>query len=179
LHDTSVEDGTAVSTVRDRTHLPLGVFSILLGLGAGYLAVGYGMGSVRDMGAGFFPVAIATLLVGLGLLVIVRGGRDLSAEERTVPAASPRERRDHLLRLVRVLATTLGGLLAFALMLQPAGMVASVIALVGIVSLGHPGPKPLPVLVLAVGLAAFSAIVFVVLLKVQIGIWPQFLSGVR
>ena len=154
MHDTSVEDGTPVSTVRDRTHIPLGIFSILLGLGAGYLAVGYGTGSVRDMGAGFFPVAIATLLVGLGLLVIVRGGRDLSAEERTVPAATAEEQREHALRILRVLGTTLGGLLVFTLMLQPAGLVASVIALVGLVSLGHPGPKALPVLVLAVGLAA-------------------------
>jgi len=169
-HD--VRSPEAAATAKDATHIPLGLFAIVLGLGAGYVAWGYDLGSVVDMGAGFFPFAIAVILVCLGIGVIVRGGSDLPPEEAVVPAMTPAERRASLMHVLRVLGATLGGLLVFALILDPAGMVVSVMVLTGIVSLAHPGPKPGPVLALAVGLAAFSSIVFVSLLKVQVTIWP-------
>lgn len=166
-------EGRAPDMVPDRTHIPLGIFSILLGLGVGWRAIDYGVGSFRDMGPGFFPLACAVLLLVLGTIVILRGGRDLPEDELLVPRLSAEARRAHVLRVSRVLGATLGGLAIFALILQPAGMVVSVIALVCIVSLAHPGPRLLPVLALAVGLSIFSALVFVVALRVQVSIWPE------
>ena len=165
-------DISSGETVRDSTHIPLGVFSILLGSITGYLAWSYDIGRVTDMGAGYFPFVISIMLVLLGIAVLMRGGDDLPAAESRVSAVSAGERKLQLLRTLRVLGSALGGLVVFALILKPAGMVVSVIALVGIVSFAHPGPKFWPTLVLAFGLAAFSAVVFVILLKVQIGIWP-------
>lgn len=154
---------------RDLTHIPLGLFSIALGLGTGITAWGYGVGSLREMGPGFFPLGISVLLVLLGLTVLVKRGRDLSdadLSEVDAESAAP------LLRKAQVLGSVLGGLLVFALMLDHAGLFVSVVVLAAISSLGHPGPKPLPILALGLGLAVFASVLFVVVLGLNIRVWP-------
>lgn len=159
-------------TAGDRSHIPLGLFSIATGAVTGTAAWGYGLGTLREMGPGFIPFVVSGLLMLLGGLTILRRGADLPPDAATVPLLSPAERRRERAEVLRVAASVLGGLTLFGLMLEPAGLPLSVFVLVVVASLAHPGPRPGPVLALAAGMAVFSTLVFVTLLKVQVGIWP-------
>ena len=46
---------------------------LALGLGAGYLAHGYGLGSLRRPGPGLWPLAVSVLIVALALILLAVG----------------------------------------------------------------------------------------------------------
>jgi len=75
---------------------------LVLGLLYGALAVGEGLGSVGDTGAGFFPFVVALVLVAASGTVLVRSRRD------TVPAAEEDDDGDvHWWRIAGVLGAAL------------------------------------------------------------------------
>lgn len=107
-------------------------------------------GTARRMGSGYFPTVLAGLLCLIGLVLIVRSFW-IQLEPIGILALKP-------------LAIVLGSALLFAALLQPAGFVIAATASVLLCCLAAPDPKILSSLLLAVGLAAGSAFVFVVLL---------------
>lgn len=52
-----------------------GLFYLAIGAIALAVAPGYGIGTAARMGAGYFPLALGIMLVGVGLLAILRGFR--------------------------------------------------------------------------------------------------------
>ena len=133
---------------------------LFIAFGALALWVGheYAMGTSRRMGPGYFPAMLGWILCGLGLIVAVRG---LIIEGETVPRGA--------LRPFLVLV----GILAFALLLQPAGLVVATLVLIVISSLGGYEFKLLEVGATSVVLIVFSIFVFVWGLGLQFSIWPQ------
>lgn len=105
----------------------------------------YALGSLRRMGPGFFPVVLGVLVAGFGLALLIpalfRRG------EAPVPA-------------VRPLLTILAAGLAFALLVEPFGMVPATVALVAIAALAERDFRPLRTAILAVALAAMAVTVF-------------------
>ena len=123
---------------------------VVVGLGAGYLiiAIGYPMGTVVRMGAGFFPVALGVLLTGLSR----------RAEKTAVE-----------LRL-RPFVMILGGILAWALLVDRIGFLPATAILVLSCALVERETTWRSALMLTAGLCAFGWLIFIVGLKIPMSV---------
>lgn len=131
--------------------LALGIFGMVE-------AMDYRLGELRNIGPGAFPLAVSTLLVVSGLLiaaegtVAIRADRDQSAE--TAP--------------VRVVIFIAAGLLAFAFLMPRFGLLPAIAACVGLSAFADGSLRLWQVALLAAAVAAFCAVVFVVLLNLPL-----------
>ncbi|MEP0278100.1 MAG: tripartite tricarboxylate transporter TctB family protein [Nitratireductor sp.] len=130
---------------------------VVVGLGAGYLiiAIGYPMGTVVRMGAGFFPVALGVLLTGLGAVLAWQSRR---AEKAAVE-----------LRL-RPFVMILGGILAWALLVDRIGFLPATAILVLSCALVERETTWRSALMLTAGLCAFGWLIFIVGLKIPMSV---------
>jgi hypothetical protein len=117
------------------------------------------MGSARSMGPGYFPRLLAWLMLGLGAAICVRA---VVASRRPLPPVE-----------VLPIGLVLGGLTAFLLLLQPAGLVIATIACVVVAGLATRGRDLGRLIVLAVAAAAGATLVFAVLLGLPFPVWPR------
>lgn len=133
---------------------------LLVAIGAFFFWAGnrLALGSVRMMGPGFFPRALAILIIGLGSAIALRASF-------TGPIPLPRPSPWPILWVLLSLS-------AFAVLLQPFGLPAAVIAAVLVARVPSLEGRPLEVLVQAVALAALSSVVFVTLLGLPLKISP-------
>jgi len=122
-------------------------------------ARGYSLGSAGRMGPGYFPLLLGLVLAGLGLLLI---GRSLVLDGEPVP-------RLHLLPLAIIAAAVC----LFGLTIEPLGLVGALTVLIIPVAFAGPHVRPLETVALALVLIAFSVGVFVYLLGLPIGVWPN------
>lgn len=118
----------------------------------------YEIGQARDMGPGYLPVALFTLLLALGILIALRG---LVAQGSVVPP----------LRL-RAFALVIGAVSAFAGLITTAGLVVATMVMVPLASFADHEARPVESVLAAVVLAAFAAGVFVIGLGVPVKLWP-------
>jgi putative tricarboxylic transport membrane protein len=116
------------------------------------------VGSARDMGPAYFPLAVAILLAGMGVVMLVRG----------VLVRGPSAGGIELRPLLAVLAS----FLAFGLLIRPAGLVIAILAQVGIAHFATPETRPLQSLLFGLALSAVSAVLFVYLLRVPVSVLP-------
>lgn len=135
--------------------LVAGLLSIALGLSALVAASRYPMGTVLRMGPGFFPSAIAALIILLGLVLI-------GAAFRSRP-----RRPNATLRIRPVLMIGLG-VLVFALLLERAGLIPATLALVLLSSLAEPQWRPWRAAVLAVAMTALVYVIFILVLQIPV-----------
>lgn len=124
-----------------------GLIYIAFGLAAILLARDYEMGSATRMGPAYFPTVLGGLLALIGAISLIRG--------LIVPGA-PLDRFAW-----RPLAIIVGASVLFGFLLRPAGLVPAVLVLVIVGALASRRFRLVPTLLLAAGLAAFSALVFV------------------
>jgi hypothetical protein len=111
---------------------------------------GYTFGNVRRMGPGWFPTVVAAILIGIGLLIAAKsliGHR----EARPFFAWQP-------LLIVSV------AVVAFTLLLRPAGVVPATMALIMVSAYGYRPVQVGPMLIAAIGIGLFCGFVFVTLL---------------
>lgn len=113
-----------------------------------FLAWDYPAGDMRRMGPGWVPDALGIALVALGAVI---GAAGFFAREG---AALPE-------RDTRPLVCLLLGVAAFALLLEPAGLVAAIFACVGVARLAEKPYRPAETFVLAAFLAVLGAGIFV------------------
>lgn len=140
-----------------------GVMFAVFGLFFAGFAQEFDMGSAQRMGPAFFPTMLGALLVVIGAGIAMTG---LAAE-----TADGHIERFHL----GPIAWVLGAVVAFALLLRPAGLVASLLALVIVSSFGSHEFKLRDTLILAVGLCALVLAVFIYGLGLTIPVWPAFM----
>ena len=129
-----------------------GLLAAALGVFAMWEGTGYAIGTIRRMGPGWFPLALGVLLLALGLALALWG---LTRHAAAAEANEEDERADW-----RALAAVGAGLAAFAALIERAGLVPAVFALVALASLAAGPPRPLRVLVLAGAVSALSWAVF-------------------
>ncbi|KAA2315098.1 tripartite tricarboxylate transporter TctB family protein [Pseudooceanicola sediminis] len=127
----------------------IGTFIIIEGLS-------YRMGSLHSMGPGYFPVILGGIMVLLALFMV------LSAQPEKMAQIGP---EDGQLRGMAFLAAAFVG---FALTVENLGMLASVAIAVFLASLANRKTSLITALILAVGTAVVSALVFRVGLGLQI-----------
>ncbi|WP_011579761.1 MULTISPECIES: tripartite tricarboxylate transporter TctB family protein [Chelativorans] len=151
----------------------LGFFCIMVGAGAAWIARGYPYGTLTAMGPGFVPTAVAFLLIALGVAILLF--------DRSAPGPSQGPEANGAAQPVQVFAGVLrgmffvlGGIIFFGLSLRSFGLAFSTFVLVIVVSLAQRGARPLPTLLLATAITLGACVVFVLLLGLQIPLFPRF-----
>ena len=123
---------------------------------------GYSMGTPARMGPGFFPFYLGVILTLLGVFITFTGLR--------VHEGDPGEvERFHWKPILWVLAS----IVVFGLLLKSIGMLLAGIVLVVGASLGSQDFRLKPVVILAIVLVIFCALVFVWGLKLPIPLCPD------
>ena len=123
---------------------------------------GYAMGTPARMGPGFFPFYLGMILTLLGVAIASTGFK-------VHPDDPGKIERFHWKPILWVLAS----IVVFGLVLKIVGMLIAGIILVIGASLGSHDFKLKPVVILAICLVVFCALVFVVGLKLPIPLCPD------
>lgn len=140
-----------------------GLIVIAIGAAAAYAATGYGIGTARRMGAGFFPVALGLIAMGLGTLIAARAvkgtgsGRGLRVDPR------------------QFLFVT-AAFVVFALGIDPLGAPLTVCLATVIACFGDRRATFTESSALGLGLAAAIWLIFVQMLGLALPVWPAILS---
>jgi putative tricarboxylic transport membrane protein len=142
---------------RDRA---VGLMLAATGAVIGLAAAKYERGVLRNIGPGFFPILIASVLAGLGLLVAIR-----HADGRFESTAADQS-------LVRLAAVPFA-IVAFALLVESAGVPLAAMALVITSSCARAGGRWRDVALLALALSLLAVVIFVWALGVPLSVLPQ------
>jgi putative tricarboxylic transport membrane protein len=136
-----------------------GIF-VAIGAAAFVLAQRYEIGTASHMGPGYLPALAGIILVALGVLSLVNAVR--------VAAPDPIEKQP-----LEPFILVVSSVVAFALLIDVAGLVLAMAALVFIACLRRVFSNPFDVLLLYVGLTAFCVGLFPIALNMPIPIWWQ------
>ena len=134
-----------------------GILFLTLGL-LGFWLNDYRVGLPARMGPGYMPMLVFGSLAFMGAVVTAKG----------LIRPGPPVERMAVIETVWILAA----LAVFAVAIERVGLVAATLLLVVVASLAGNVGRPLRVLALAVGLAAFAVAVFVWGLGVSMKVWP-------
>lgn len=149
---------------------------LFLGIGVAFTwgATTYKIGVADRMGPGYFPLLLGILMTILGILITVKS---LAIETESGDKIGSWAWKPLVCILGANLAfgVLLGGLPSIKL--PAAGVIAGIYALTIIASLASRRFKLHQVLILATVLAVGSYLAFIVLLKLQIPVWPAFITG--
>lgn len=137
-----------------------GALLILFGAAVTYTSVTYyPLGTPNRMGPGMFPAGLGVVLVVLGALLALQALR------------RPGPRPD-----IRIFSPlfVLGSIAAFAVLIEPFGLIPAIIAILLISSLADLKIRPASLAISCIGLSLFAPFVFVFLLGLQIPLlrWP-------
>lgn len=124
-----------------------GVLFLCLGIGAFLMAQDYSIGTSRQMGPGYFPAALGSILSFLGLMQIA--------------LAFGGARQGFGGIALRPLLMILLAAASFGLLLRPAGLIVAILVAVMLASFAGKESKWWQSLILGAALAAGSALVFV------------------
>ena len=145
--------------------------ALLVGLGAAVVlaAIGYELGDLTDMGAGFLPAVLGSLMTLVGIMVALTSRKTRpqspSSEEHHGPVGMPD---------LRGALAILGGIIAFVLLGDHGGLIPATFASVFIAAKGDREHSWKSAALFAAGVSVFGVIVFHFGLKVKI---PLFAWG--
>lgn len=137
-----------------------GLLFIAIGASAAWLARNLAVGQAMRMGPGYVPRGLAIVVMALGVIVLLRGLLRGSA------AIEPGRWRP--------LLVVLGAILAFALLMAPAGLVVAGAALVVAARFADDERRPVETIAFAAVLALAAASLFVGALGLPYRVWPEF-----
>jgi len=151
-----------------------GVMFMAIGIAFAWGATTYTVGEGARMGPGYFPLVLGVVLASLGAFIFFES---LVVETEDGEKIGAWAWRPLFFVIAANLAfgVLLGGLPSIGL---PAmGLVAAIYALTIIASLADGHFHTRSILILATILAVGSYIAFILVLKLQIQVWPTFISG--
>ena len=134
-----------------------GAATIVFALAVIYASFEYGLGRGGRIGPGYVPLVIGILLLALGALLVSRAG--FSADPVDTDIAW------------RQVGLVTAGIVAFALLLDRAGLIVAIMATVLIAGPAALGNSLVSTLISGALLAAFSWTLFVYFLKISIPVW--------
>ena len=138
--------------------LAAGLMFGALGLAALFIGRSYPVGSSLDMGPGYIPRAVAVGLLGIGLLLAIKG-------------AAWRPRRWPAFPLRAASGVTLA-IVLFGVLIERAGLFVACLACVLAAALGDPQARWREVPLVAVAFASFAAVLFGYVLRLSVQVWP-------
>jgi hypothetical protein len=147
-----------MGVVRSPKDFFAGLLFIAFGVAAIVIGSNYTLGSAARMGPGYFPRMLGILLIILGALLSLRA---LRLQGSKIPPFA-----------WRPTLTVLASVVIFGLIVTYAGLVISTILLIVMASSASHEFRPREAVISAVFLAALCVGIFVIGLKMQIGIWP-------
>ncbi|MDP3139949.1 MAG: tripartite tricarboxylate transporter TctB family protein [Burkholderiaceae bacterium] len=151
-----------------------GVMFGVVGVAFAWGATNYNVGEGARMGPGYFPLMLGTILALLGALIMFFS-LVVETQDGEKIGSWAWKPLGLILASNLVFGILLGGLPSIKL---PAmGLVAAIYALVILASLAGENFRIKSVLVLATILAVGSYLAFIVLLKLQMPVWPTFITG--
>ena len=151
-----------------------GLMFLVVGAAFAWGATSYSVGTGARMGPGYFPLLLGVLLAILGgvvmfnSLVVETPSGDKVGKFAWKPIG-------YILGANLVFGVLLGGLPSIKL--PSMGLMVAIYALVLIASKAGDSFKLRDVLILSTILAAGSYLAFIVLLKLQMPVWPTFIAG--
>ena len=125
-----------------------GIVILLLGLAVAGQAMSYPLGTLNNMGPGFFPVAAGLALALLGGLIVWK------IPDADLPAEGGRLN-------IRPVFFVLAGILAWALLLRPAGLIAATVALTLLSAFAYPVPNLKRIAITVVVLPVMGRLLFI------------------
>jgi len=150
--------------IRNQQDVAAGLIYVVAGAGFSLGALNYKIGEAARMGPGWFPFWVGILLVAVGFATGAAGMRAAAPEQKV--------KRPEL----RSIAWILGSVVLFGLLLQPAGLVLSLVALVIVSSMASHEFSWKGTLLNTAVLVAFSVGAFIKGINLQIPLWPAFLG---
>jgi Tripartite tricarboxylate transporter TctB family len=144
--------------LRGSTDFYSGLLLLVTAATAIWLISDLDIGSAHEMGPAYFPLMISVILAGMGLILM---GKGLLVEG---PSAGHIELRPMIFVLL--------SFIAFGVLIVPAGLILAILAQVAIGHFASTESRPLESLLFGLGLAAFSAVLFVYILRVPVSVLP-------
>jgi uncharacterized membrane protein YqjE len=142
-----------------------GIMFIAFGAFFSGLGTQYSIGTAARMRPGYFPTAVGVITILLGTVISV-GGLSAKATEEKVP-------KFNFLTLLLIL----GPVVLFGLLLQPLGLIVSMLVLIVISSYGSHEFSWKATLANALVLIVMCLVVFVWGLKLPFHLWPSFINN--
>ncbi len=134
-------------SVRNQQDVGAALLFAALGLGGLWFGREYDVGTARDMGPGYFPMLLSWALIGFGLVIGLRAGI---------------ARGPHVEPFVwRAVVLVLGAIVAFALLIESAGLAITIFAVTVLSALASPDSRWKETAVLGVCLSIFCVLVFI------------------
>jgi len=151
-----------------------GLMFLVVGAAFAWGATSYSVGTGARMGPGYFPLLLGVLLAILGSVIMFYSlvVETPSGDKIGTFAWRP---IGYILGANLVFGVLLGGLPSIKL--PSMGLMVAIYALVVIASKACDNFKLRDVLILATILAVGSYLAFIVLLKLQMPVWPTFITG--
>ena len=135
-----------------------GALLVATGAASVVAGTGYGLGTLREMGSGFYPAALGVLLALIGLVLLATASRAPDAHLAAAPAETA-----HLSGPVvqwRGWLCILGGALAFVVLGQHGGLVPASFVSVFVAALGDRNNSVRDAVLLAALLTILGVVVF-------------------
>ena len=142
--------------------IPPGLFFIALGAAAMWVSRDYPLGELHRMGPGFFPRMLSLGMIGLGVLIVLRGLPEL---------AGARGLRGGLERSFWLVPAAM---VVFGLTVEWLGLIAALALALAIAGFAHREARVLEVAISIVVLIALTLLIFIVALKLPLRLWPGF-----
>lgn len=132
-----------------------GALTVLVGLGTIFEGTSYHIGSLSQMGPGFFPAVVGALMVLTGAIIAIEGlGKKNMATGKEVP-----EWRGWL--------CIIGGIVAFILLGKYTGLLPATFAIVFISALGDRKNTVIGAVVLSTAMCIVATVIFWWILQLQ------------
>ncbi|MFG1357572.1 tripartite tricarboxylate transporter TctB family protein [Xanthobacter pseudotagetidis] len=147
-----------IKLVRGAVDFWSGLLLVAIAGAALYYIASLEIGTALEMGPGYFPLMIASVLAVMGAALVVRG---LAVDGPEVPPMN-----------LRATVLVLASFLAFALLLDRFGLVAAILAQSLIASFASRESVLWQTLLFGAAMAAGSVALFVWLLGIPVEVWP-------
>ena len=150
-----------------------GLMFMAMGIAFAWGATNYTIGEGARMGPGYFPLVLGCILTAIGLFVVFEA-MVVETEDGEKIGTFAWKPLFFIIASNVVFGICLGGIPKLGI---PAlGLIVGIYALVFIASMAGDEHKNKEVIILATVLAVLSYLAFIVLLKLQVPVWPSFLT---
>lgn len=136
-------------------------------------ATNYSIGTGARMGPGYFPLMLGVILGVIGVVIMLFALRPQTDDSDGKIGAWAWKPVACIIGANLLFGVAIGGLPSLGV--PSLGMIVGIYALVTVASLASESSRMHKVLMLATVLAAGSYLAFIVLLKLQIPVWPSFI----